>query len=324
MVLLPAILPFGVMGTRGGIREEFLAFTDGVVMEPLWDSLLVPVGERVLPLLIWLVGLTAVFVPLAMLFAVHPHSPVRRQWLVDLGYYFLNSLIAATLVAIPLSVLTMTLRGQISAAWLAGIEGWPVWLRLLAGLVVSETGYYWGHRLSHQIPWLWRFHAIHHSAAELDYLVNTRAHPLDMVFSRLCALAPLYGLGLGSPVQLEGSLVPIVISVLGTCWGFFVHANLKWRFGLLEWLVATPAFHHWHHTRTGPLDRNFSSTLPLLDAVFGTLHLPREFPIDYGVEATLPETLVDQMLYPLVPELTTGGTQRLAADVPLADCHQTG
>jgi sterol desaturase/sphingolipid hydroxylase (fatty acid hydroxylase superfamily) len=287
-------------------------------MEPLWDSFWVPVWGRFWPLLVWLVGLTAVFVPLEMLFAVHPHSPLRRQWLVDLGYYFLNSLIAATLVAIPLSVLTISLRGQLPAVWLSGIEGWPVSLRLLAGLVVSETGYYWGHRLSHQIPWLWRFHAIHHSAADLDYLVNTRAHPLDMVFSRLCALAPLYGLGLGSAVQLEGSLVPIVISILGTCWGFFVHANLKWRFGPLEWLVSTPAFHHWHHTRTGPLDRNFSSTLPFLDLVFGTLHLPREFPADYGIEGQMPDTLVDQVLYPLAPELTTAAQQPQADQVPAA------
>jgi len=290
-------------------------------MEPLWDAFCVPLWGRVFPLLVWLVGLTAVFVPLEMLFAVHPHSGPRRQWVVDLGYYFLNSLISATLVAIPLSVLTVTLRDLLPAAWLAGMAEWPLWVRLVAGLLVSETGYYWGHRISHQVPWLWRFHAIHHSAPQLDYLVNTRAHPLDMVFSRLCALVPLYGLGLGSPVQIAGSLVPIVISVLGTSWGFFVHANLKWRFGPLEWLISTPAFHHWHHTRTGPLDRNFSSTLPLLDLLFGTAYLPREFPADYGIDATLPETLVDQVLYPWVPELTTGEMPGHAVDSSVVDCR---
>jgi sterol desaturase/sphingolipid hydroxylase (fatty acid hydroxylase superfamily) len=288
-------------------------------MEPLWDSFCVPLWGRVFPLLVWLVGLTAVFVPLEMLFAVHPQSPWRRQWAVDLGYYFLNSLLSATLVAVPLSVLTVALRDWLPLAWLARVAEWPLWLRLIAGLVVSETGYYWGHRISHHVPWLWRFHAIHHSAPQLDYLVNSRAHPLDMVFSRLCALAPLYGVGLGSPVQIEGGLVPILISVLGTCWGFFVHANLRWRFGPLEWLVSTPAFHHWHHTRSGPLDRNFSSTLPLLDLLFGTLHLPREFPADYGVDAPLPESLVDQVLYPLVPELTTPAVSQSGLDAPTAN-----
>jgi sterol desaturase/sphingolipid hydroxylase (fatty acid hydroxylase superfamily) len=272
----------------------------------------------VFPLLVWLVGLTAVFVPLEMLFAVHPEAPRRRQWIVDLGYYFLNSLVSATLVSIPLSVLTVTLRDALPVAWVRNVAEWPLWLRLIAGLIVSETGYYWGHRISHQVPWLWRFHAIHHSAPQLDYLVNTRAHPLDMVFSRLCALAPLYGLGLGSPVQIEGSLIPIVISALGTSWGFFVHANLRWRFGPLEWLVSTPAFHHWHHTRSGPLDRNFSSTLPLLDLLFGTLYLPRQFPADYGIDAPLPESLVDQVLYPLVPELTTRSVPQSGLDATSA------
>jgi sterol desaturase/sphingolipid hydroxylase (fatty acid hydroxylase superfamily) len=227
-------------------------------MEALWDSVIVPLWGRAFPLLVWLVGLTALFVPLEMLFAAHSHSPLRRQWAVDLVYYFLNSLISATLVAFPLSVLTAALQGLLPTEWFTWIAEWPLGGRMLAGLFVAETGYYWGHRLSHEVPWLWRFHAIHHSAEELDYLVNTRAHPLDMVFSRLCALAPLYGLGLGSPVQIEASVVPIVISLLGTSWGFFVHANLRWRFGPLEWLVSTPAFHHWHHTRSGPLDRNFS------------------------------------------------------------------
>jgi len=285
-------------------------------MEALWDSVIVPLWGRAFPLLVWLVGLTALFVPLEMLFAAHSHSPLRRQWAVDLVYYFLNSLVSATLVAFPLSVLTAALQGLLPTEWFTWIAEWPLGGRMLAGLFVAETGYYWGHRLSHEVPWLWRFHAIHHSAEELDYLVNTRAHPLDMVFSRLCALAPLYGLGLGSPVQIEASVVPIVISLLGTSWGFFVHANLRWRFGPLEWLVSTPAFHHWHHTRSGPLDRNFSSTLPVLDVLFGTLHLPREFPNDYGIDTPLPETLIDQCLYPLAPDLTT--TPRREDPSPLA------
>ena len=131
--------------------------------------------------------------------------------------------------------------------------------------MAGEVGYYWGHRLSHEIPFLWDFHAIHHSAEEVDFLVNSRAHPVDLVFGRFCALAPLYALGLGSRSGARGSLVPVLVTLMGLVWGFFIHANLRWRFGPLEWLVTTPAFHHWHHTRTGPINRNYSSTLPWLD-----------------------------------------------------------
>lgn len=171
----------------------------------------------------------------------------------------------------------------------------------MLGLVAAETGYHWAHRLSHEVPLLWRFHAIHHSAEEVYFLVNTRAHPVDMVFGRLGSLAPLYILGLGGPAGASGSLVPVIATLITTTWGFFVHANIRWRFGPLEWLIAMPAFHHWHHTRTGPINHNYASTLPWLDWLFGTAHLPDEWPEDYGIKDTMPLTLLGQLAYPLLP-----------------------
>jgi sterol desaturase/sphingolipid hydroxylase (fatty acid hydroxylase superfamily) len=91
--------------------------------------------------------------------------------------------------------------------------------------------------------------------------------------------------------------------LFGTLWGYFIHANIRWRFGPLEWLISTPAFHHWHHTLSGPIDRNYSSTLPWLDWLFGTLYLPRDkWPDAYGVQDKLPESLPEQLAYPLMPK----------------------
>ncbi len=112
---------------------------------------------------------------------------------------------------------------------------------------------------------------------------------------------PIYVLGLGGPANLEGSLVPLLVTLFGTVWGFFIHANVRWRFGPLEWLISTPAFHHWHHTKTGPIDVNYSSNLPCLDWMFGSLYLPNEWPDDYGIKAKMPGALVDQLVYPLFP-----------------------
>ncbi len=124
-----------------------------------------------------------------------------------------------------------------------------------------------------------------------------------MVFGRFCGLVPIYVLGLGGPVGPAGSLVPVLVTLFGTLWGFFIHANLRWRFGPLEWLITTPAFHHWHHTLTGPINRNYASTLPWLDWIFGTHYLPRdEWPAAYGIEAKLPDSLAGQLAYPLRAE----------------------
>ena len=85
-------------------------------------------------------------------------------------------------------------------------------------------------------------------------------------------------------------MIATLLMLLVTFWGFFIHANVRWRFGPLEWLIATPAFHLWHHTLSGPRDRNFASMLPCWDWLFGTSYLPNELPKDYGIDEPLAAT----------------------------------
>lgn len=257
----------------------------------------------ILRLSLWLALLAALFVPLERLFAVRPEKVLRKSIGVDLGYYFLNGLLTALLLSVPIGLVAWLAHRAIPDKFLTAVGALPLWARMLAGLVAGEIGYYWGHRWSHEIPFLWRFHSIHHSAGHVDFLVNSRAHPIDMVFGRFCGLVPMYLLGLASPAAPSGSVIPIVTNLFGTIWGFFIHANLRWRFGPLEWLISTPGFHHWHHTLDGPINHNYASTLPWLDWVFGTLHLPRhDWPASYGIVAKLPETLAGQLVYPLSPD----------------------
>ncbi len=170
----------------------------------------------------------------------------------------------------------------------------------MLGLIVGDIAFYWSHRASHAVPLLWRFHALHHSAGHMDFLVNTRGHPVDMVFGRLCGLIPLYLLGLAAPGG-EGTTLAALVTIVSTFWGFFIHSNVRWRLGPLEWLVASPAFHHWHHTRSEHIDRNFAALIPAIDRVFGTLHMPREWPAEYGTREPHPTTLSAQLLDPLTP-----------------------
>lgn len=267
---------------------------------------------------IWLAVLVVIFVPLERFFAVYAHKTLRRGLGVDLCYYFINSLLPALILSLPVALLGWSVRQIVPAGVFASVALLPFWARAVAGFVVGEIGYYWGHRWSHEIPFLWRFHAVHHSAEELDFLINTRAHPLDMVFGHFCAIVPIYVLGLAGPTQATGgSALPVLVTLIGTLWGFFIHANLRWRLGPLEWLISTPKFHHWHHTKTGAIDRNYASTLPWLDRIFGTHHLPREWPEAYGIEAPMPTTLFAQLRYPLTLEPSEADAQPAGAAVPL-------
>jgi sterol desaturase/sphingolipid hydroxylase (fatty acid hydroxylase superfamily) len=153
----------------------------------------------------------------------------------------------------------------------------------------------------HVVPVLWRFHAVHHSANDIDFLVNTRAHPFDIVLGRLCGIVPLYVLGLAGPTGAIGAGMPVLVVFLGTVWGYFIHSNLRLRFGPLAWVVSTPAFHHWHHAFS-PTDKNFASLLPVLDRVFGTYHAPPNgWPVHYGTNDPIPASLPEQLVHPFLP-----------------------
>ena len=252
---------------------------------------------------VWLVLLCVVFTPLERLFAVRPARWWRAETATHIGYYFLSSLLPAMLIAPPMALFATALNHTLPAAWQSWADGLPALVRWVLALVLAEIGMYWGHRWSHEWPLLWRFHSTHHAPQQLDWLCNTRAHPVDMVFVRLCGLVPVYASGLLN--ASSGHSQSIGFTLITTVWGFFIHANLRWRFGVLEQVITTPAFHHWHHTRSGAIDRNYATMFPWIDRLFGTLHLPRDWPAAYGIDSPTPPSLVKQLVAPFVKRPTS-------------------
>lgn len=237
-------------------------------------------------LLLWLAVVMAIFVPLERLFPQRRQPVLRKDFGADLGYYFLSGLLPKLLLALPLSALAWLFHSLAHSGYYTAMAAMPPLLRFLLALVVGDAGAYWGHRLSHELPFLWRWHRLHHSAEAMDWLVNTRAHPLDLCITRLAGLVPIYLLGLAQPSAQAFDLIPILYTVVATVWSFFVHANLGLRFWPLEGFVATPAFHHWHHAIDGAVtaNRNYAAIFPWLDRLFGSHWLPsRRWPERYGL-----------------------------------------
>lgn len=278
----------------------------GYAMHEILEQIqeLPPFLVDIIRLSIWLFLLLLVFPPLERLFAVHPQKIFRKSWFVDLGYYFLNGLLPKLLLVFPAAAIAWGMHRLVPGTvhqWTASL---PLVPRLVAALVAGEFGYYWGHRWTHEIPLLWRFHSIHHSPEEMDWLVSSRAHPLDFVFVRLCGFVPLYAVGLAQPVtrgQLD--VMPLFVLLVGSMWGFFIHANLRWRFGWLSLLISTPAFHHWHHTNDEHIDKNYASMLPIMDILFGSWYMPRkQWPPKYGINTPTAPGLAGQLVQPFLPQ----------------------
>ena len=173
------------------------------------------------------------------------------------------------------------------------LAGLPFWGQVAVYVVASDFLLYWAHRIFHGATF-WRFHAIHHSAEQVDWTTAYRFHPVNLWLGPFLVTAIMLYLGVSPAVLL-------FLVAFDTTTAAFVHANLNWTLGPLKYLVATPVFHRWHHT---PLEQggntNFGSLFALWDVLFGTFHMPEQkLPVRYGVdEPDFPQRFLGQLLHP--------------------------
>jgi sterol desaturase/sphingolipid hydroxylase (fatty acid hydroxylase superfamily) len=238
---------------------------------------------------------SAVFVPLERLFALRAGQPVfRRHWLVDLSYFFVNSLLVEVLTILTLTPALVLFDWARVASIERTVSALPLVAQVFAMVLVADLTQYWVHRTFHVVPVLWRFHAIHHSVEEMDWLAGSRLHLVDVILTRGLTYVPIFVLGFSKPALM-------VYVFLVAAQATFIHANVRWEFRPLRRLVATPAFHHWHHSADQEaVDKNFAVHTPLWDLLFGTYYLPSHWPTQYGLarRAVVPVGWVKQLLYP--------------------------
>jgi sterol desaturase/sphingolipid hydroxylase (fatty acid hydroxylase superfamily) len=243
-----------------------------------------------------------IFIPLERIFALHRTQKIfRRAWLTDIAHFLFTRTLAniATIVFVGAAILL--LHSLVSPHFQAAVASQSRVLQFLEALLIANIGAYVGHRLEHQIPFLWRFHSVHHSIAEMDWLAAARLHPLDQVVTKVLTIVPLYLLGFSKATF--GAYLG-----LATFHAVLIHANVRFKFGPLRWLITSPQFHHWHHSNDPQAhNKNFAGELPVLDLLFGTFYLPgNNMPTEYGVSERVPAKYFRQIIYPF--------TRRTASD----------
>lgn len=218
----------------------------------------------------------------------------RVEWREDLFYYLVSSMMVQvlTFLAFAPSKAVVAHSGGFDG-FRAMVGGQPWIVQFIEIMVLTDLAQYWFHRAFHRVPFLWGFHAIHHSAKSMDWLAGARMHFFEIVALRGVTALPMMTLGF-APSALQAYIAVVYI------YSSLIHANLRGDFDRLgRWLVV-PRFHHWHHgLEKEAIDVNFAIHFPWLDRMFGTYHFPeKRWPEGYGVPEQVPNGYRAQFAYP--------------------------
>ncbi len=250
------------------------------------------------PMVAFYLAYAALTVVLLLLQRWMPHEAAWRerdgQLLPDLGHTLVSTGAVQGMLLfcgmIGISVGATLLNGPAPGVW---PHAWPMAAQVVLGLTVLEFVLYWAHRIAHEWPPAWHFHAVHHSVAKLWVVNNGRFHFVDAIKSVLPGIALLSLLG--APMD-----VLTWLSAVGAYIGMMTHCNVAMRFGVLSVVFNTPELHRWHHSmdlREG--NKNYGESLMLWDWVFGTwFREDRRPPVEIGVREAVPAGFVGQLVWP--------------------------
>jgi sterol desaturase/sphingolipid hydroxylase (fatty acid hydroxylase superfamily) len=242
-----------------------------------------------------LLGSTVIFAVIEKIFPLYKGQTFfRSEWQTDMVHFAMNHFI------VGLALLTVNFAIHRLFGWMANdvvrgfVQAIPFIPQLLLCILAADFVQYWTHRAYHEVPFLWRFHAVHHSAKTMDWLAGSRQHILELICTRVGVLGALYVLG------FEKNVMDMYIVVVGFQ-AVFNHANVHLPWGPLKYFIVTPDFHHWHHSSDEvAIDRNYAAHYAFLDYVFGSaIKGQTGFPEKYGVQGDyMPDGYTKQLLFP--------------------------
>ncbi len=237
-----------------------------------------------------------VYAPLERLFPTRRQPLFRLGWNIDVLYYVLGCFVGHLSDAISLGAMLLLRHATgLDTTHLASAQ--PGWLQFLEILLIADFLAYLYHRALHQVPLLWRLHRVHHTSLHMDWLANVRLHPLDKIMGDCWQFIPLFFFGFSSQALLA-------YTIFLAFQGFLNHSNVKLNYGPLRWVIASPSFHHWHHSADPAFfNKNFAPHLVIFDLLFGTAYIPPPLsvPPSYGIPEPIPERFLTQLISPFRP-----------------------
>jgi sterol desaturase/sphingolipid hydroxylase (fatty acid hydroxylase superfamily) len=239
--------------------------------------------------------LCLLFRPLEAAFPARPGQRFfRPAWWTDVCFFFGQYLVWNGVVFWLLMRFSGTIDGVMPAVLRESVRWQPWWLQAIEVVILSDFCVYWGHRLQHSWPLLWRFHSIHHSAEHLDWLAAHREHPVDTIYTLSLINLPVFLLGFS--VESLAALV-----AFRGLWAIYIHSNVRLPLGALRMLLGAPELHHWHHDRARDAG-NYANVSPLMDILFGTYRCPDHEPAAFGIREPIAPSYLGQMLHPFLPK----------------------
>lgn len=242
-----------------------------------------------------LIFLSLVFIPLETVFPAKEAKGIfRKGWMLDMCYFLGQYLFWNGMVLWVLYHFKYWIGSIMPLSFTQIIQHQPLWVQAIEVIFFSDLIIYWGHRLQHNVDFLWRFHKVHHSAETLDWLAAHREHPIDSIYTIGLINLPAFLIGF----DLEA--LALLVAFRGI-WAIYIHSNVRLPIGKLKILIGSPELHHWHHDKER--DRgNYANISPLMDIVFGTYVCPSTEPENFGIKEHFPKNYVGQMLRPFVPD----------------------
>ena len=252
-----------------------------------------------------ILALAALFTVLSA-FKSQAGSPGKVWWrnpglATDISYALIHTVFGQYFKLPALIVITMLMMGRMApdevTAYFEHGRGpfstLPFWQQAVVYVIGTDFLLYWIHRIFHGAT-MWRFHAIHHSAHEVDWTTTYRFHPINLMLQPSLVAMIMITLGI-QPAVMAFFLPFDIVSAA------FVHANVNWTLGPLKFIVATPVFHRWHHTNPDQGgNMNFAPTFSFWDYLFGTFYMPAgKLPEVFGNDdPAFPEGYFAQLIHP--------------------------